>query len=255
MNYNSIFLMLSALSVVLYIASGIFAIIHKFRISKISVLAGMLSNAAILAILWKLNGYPPFANIYQLLFTLAFVLIAMDMVLSHINALNKELSVYFRFFAAVPLIGTCFMSNEITFSLVPALRSIWFVPHVMSYIIGYSVAAIAFIISVRCFVLRNNREQSYAAATTLIRIAVPFMVNGMVLGAIWADQIWGNFWQWDIKEIWSLITCAVYLSGLHISNRKYRTFSNILFIIGFLCLIVTFLFVNVLPSGSSLHTY
>lgn len=255
MNYSNAVMILSVISMLFYITSGIFEITHRTRLSKPLIAVGMLSNAIILAIHWYVNGYPPFANIYQLLFTLSFVLAIMDIILSMLNTSNKWFSVYFRFFAAVPLLGTCFMDNEITWALVPALKSVWFVPHVLSYIIGYSIAAIAFILSIRYFIFREQRKKSYDAAVTLVRISVPFMVNGMTLGAIWADQIWGAFWQWDIKEIWSLITCVVYLCGLHISSGKYRTVSNILFIIGFICLVVTFLFVNVLPSGESLHTY
>ena len=43
-------------------------------------------------------------------------------------------------------------------------------------------------------------------------LAFPLMTFGLLSGAIWADEIWGTYWGWDVKEVWSLITSATTVS-------------------------------------------
>ncbi|OLP95687.1 Cytochrome c biogenesis protein CcsA, partial [Symbiodinium microadriaticum] len=38
---------------------------------------------------------------------------------------------------------------------------------------------------------------------------------GIVSGAVWANEAWGNYWSWDPKETWALITWLVYAGYLH----------------------------------------
>ena len=255
MKYDNAILVFSVLAIAFYVFSCILLLLKKCKVSYFALFSGLICNAAVFVIHWIANGYPPFANIYQILCSLSICLLIIAAVIIKINPQYDWLKIYFRFTAVIPLIGTLFMENDVEWALVPALQSPYFVPHVLSYIIGYSVAAISFLMSVRYLVYRKDREKSSDAAVTLVRVALPFMINGLTLGAIWADQIWGNFWQWDVKEVWSLITCVIYLCGLHLAGKKHNTILNILFIIGFAALIVTFLFVNILPSDGSMHVY
>ena len=70
-----------------------------------------------------------------------------------------------------------------------------------------------------------------------------FLTIGMVTGAIYAQTVLGSYWQWDPKEVWSLITWLVYAALLHarvtIGWRGRR--AAIMSIIAFLILIFTFI--------------
>ncbi len=37
----------------------------------------------------------------------------------------------------------------------------------------------------------------------------------LISGAIWAKQLWGQYWGWDPLETWSLITFLFYALYLH----------------------------------------
>jgi cytochrome c-type biogenesis protein CcsB len=83
----------------------------------------------------------------------------------------------------------------------------------------------------------------------------PLMTMGIISGAVWAESAWGTYWSWDPKETWALITWFLYAALLHgrltVGWRGRR--AAIFAIIGFICLLFTFLGVNLLLSG--LHSY
>ena len=78
---------------------------------------------------------------------------------------------------------------------------------------------------------------------------------GIITGAVWANYAWGSYWSWDPKETWSLITWFLYASVLHARiTRGWRgRRMAVLSVIGFACVVFTFLGVNYLLSG--LHSY
>jgi cytochrome c-type biogenesis protein CcsB len=42
-----------------------------------------------------------------------------------------------------------------------------------------------------------------------------FLTVGIISGAVWANEAWGNYWSWDPKETWALICWFVYAFYLH----------------------------------------
>ena len=141
-------------------------------------------------------------------------------------------------------------------TLVPALQSPWFIPHVTVYMFSYSLLGCAFLIGiVRLF---KKNDELFNAADTLIYIGVAFLTFGMLSGAIWAKSAWGHFWNWDPKETWALVTWLVYLLYMHL--RLYRKGSAgllcFLLIFAFACLQMCWWGINYLPSAQdSIHVY
>ena len=74
---------------------------------------------------------------------------------------------------------------------------------------------------------------------------------GLITGLIYAKAIWGRFWSWDPKEVWSAITWLFYAALLHerltVGWRGGR--AAVMAIIGFCVLLFTFLGVNFLLQG------
>ena len=78
---------------------------------------------------------------------------------------------------------------------------------------------------------------------------------GIVIGAVWANISWGNYWSWDPKEVWALITLLVYLYPLYMSQRDNHSpvRFHIWCVAAFLSVIVTYFGVNLLLGG--VHAY
>ena len=89
------------------------------------------------------------------------------------------------------------------------------------------------------------------------RMAFPFMTFGLLSGALWAEKAWGRYWSWDPKETWALAMWLCYALYFHCRRHpKLERFALPCQIAGFAALVVTFLFVGLLPRlGSALHTY
>ena len=144
-------------------------------------------------------------------------------------------------------------------TLMPALQSGWFIPHVTVYMFSYSLLGCAFLIAVvGIFKRSTTTELMLTSADTLIYIGTAFLTFGMLSGAIWAKQAWGHFWNWDPKETWALITWLTYLLYMHL--RLYRKGSArllfFLIIFAFACLQMCWWGINFLPSAQeSIHVY
>ena len=149
-------------------------------------------------------------------------------------------------------------------TLMPALQSPWFIPHVTVYMFSYSLLGCAFLIAVvqicrSAKVKKDVAERDmFNAADTLIYVGTAFLTFGMLSGAIWAKQAWGHFWSWDAKETWAAATWLVYLLYIHL--RLYRKGGVrlwcILLIFAFACLQMCWWGIKFLPSAqNSIHVY
>ncbi len=143
-------------------------------------------------------------------------------------------------------------------SLMPALQSAWFVPHVTVYMFSYSLFGCAFVLALAG--LYRHTGQYLRSTDTLVRIGLAFLTFGMLSGCIWAKQAWGDYWSWDPKETWAAATWCAYLVYVHLRQRKAdgtagRT-AYVWLLIGFLLLQMCWYGVNFLPSAAeSLHSY
>ena len=89
------------------------------------------------------------------------------------------------------------------------------------------------------------------AGYVLLNTGFALLTVGLITGFIYAKIIWGRFWSWDLKELFSMVSWLVYAAILHFrfhSGWRGRK-SAIMTIVGFLFLIFTFLGVNLLWGG------
>lgn len=148
-------------------------------------------------------------------------------------------------FAAFSLARPQFMGR----SLVPALRSVWFIPHVTAYMFAYSLVSIGLVMAIA----RMARGQKFNLMLTGMGWGLLSM--GMVMGALWAKQAWGDYWTWDPKETWAAATWASYLVCLHLPAKMNRKLLLVGLVVSFLLLQMTWYGLNFLPSAGGLHTY
>lgn len=217
--------------------------------------AAVLGNVTAIVNNYLHNGHVPFVSIFQVLIVLGLCFVPFYFYLTYVCNCRGYFSV-FSFASAVVLTGTAFMETNPDSHYPPALQSPFFIPHVLVYMISYSLGAVAFALVVLSFVKKQKAGGLERTAYCCIRTMFPFMTAGMFLGAIWADQVWGDFWSFDIKENWSLVTWLLYMLYLHCYRRKpLKKYTRVLAILGFVGIIITFFFVNVMNNTTSVHVY
>ncbi|PWF21804.1 c-type cytochrome biogenesis protein CcsB [Corticimicrobacter populi] len=88
-----------------------------------------------------------------------------------------------------------------------------------------------------------------------IAVGFAFFTVATILGALWAADAWGAYWQWDPKETWALIVWLNYAAWLHMRLIKglRGTLAAYWALVGLLITGFAFLGVNMFLSG--LHSY
>jgi len=147
-------------------------------------------------------------------------------------------------------------------TLMPALHSAWFVPHVIVYIVAYATLGASSIVAIKQLidVHRNKplKPLSIQLADNLVYLGFSFLTMGLLFGALWAKEAWGHYWTWDPKETWAFLTWAVYLIYIHarIKTATKPTMALWILAFAFVVLLICWFGVNYLPSAvSSVHTY
>nr|QKK47846.1 cytochrome c biogenesis protein [Parolinia ornata] len=89
----------------------------------------------------------------------------------------------------------------------------------------------------------------------IISLGFIFLTVGILSGAVWANETWGSYWNWDPKETWAFITWTIFAIYLHIkTNRNVKGINSaIVASIGFLLIWICYFGVNLLGIG--LHSY
>lgn len=257
-NVTAGLLLITAL--VAYFAAGILFLRERDRAGLLAFAAGWLVNALAVLFNWTLCGHPPFGSMYHVLVVLPLGFLPGYLYL-RLRQKRPDLGPSFAFASLVPLIGPLFMERDMFWRRMPALQSPWFVPHVLAYMTAYALATVAFIHSVRAWRMQRRNDAKAPEASldvdAITRLVFPFMTFGLLSGALWAEEAWGRYWSWDSKETWALIMWLCYALYFHCRRvASLNRFAAACQAAGFAALIVTFLFVSLIPKlGSALHTY
>ena len=196
-------------------------------------------------------GYAPFVSMYQVLIFLGACFFPIYFLVDRAYGC-KGYKPFFLIASAIVMTGPCFVDIADVWTFPPALQSPFFIPHVFCYMLSYVLAAVAFLIALVALFKKENHDK---VCYCCVRMLFPFRTCGLFLGSNWADQVWGDFWAWDIKEAWSLVTWLNYMLCLHLFRReKTRKYARVLLITGLVLVVVTFLFANVLNVDSK-HSY
>nr|YP_010284502.1 cytochrome c heme attachment protein [Caryocar glabrum]UKQ56244.1 cytochrome c heme attachment protein [Caryocar glabrum] len=89
----------------------------------------------------------------------------------------------------------------------------------------------------------------------IISIGFIFLTIGILSGAVWANEAWGSYWNWDPKETWAFITWTIFAIYFHTrTNKNLKDFNSaIVASIGFFIIWICYFGVNLLGIG--LHSY
>jgi cytochrome c-type biogenesis protein CcsB len=177
------------------------------------------------------------------------------------------------FFLPVPLLLTIYLVSQdwaaVPKNLMPALQSTWLDIHVATAMIAYSAFLISFGLAIMTLLrerlpglaARLPEERSLAAwMSKAVAVGFVFATAMLLTGSVWAQYAWGNYWSWDPKETWALITWLVYAFFLHarvVRGWKGRRLAWTA-VVGFAVVLFTWFGVNWLTEWvrlNSLHTY
>jgi len=146
-------------------------------------------------------------------------------------------------------------------TLAPALQSPWFVPHVIVYMISYALLGASSLYSFKkLYEIKKrpskNQELDISEIDNFVSSGFSFLTLGLIFGALWAKEAWGDYWTWDPKETWALITWFFYLNYIHLNKKKNTSLPLYFLAFGFIVLLLCWFGVNYMPSASnSVHTY
>ena len=131
------------------------------------------------------------------------------------------------------IMGRAVLARE----LVPALQSPLLVPHVGAYMVAYAFLLFA----------------AFGIGTRFAPFGYFMMTLALVLGAVWGKICWGDWWQYDPKEMWSLATWLVFGAYFHFRHRP--TAAKWLLRAGAALIIITLTWVNFSKLFTGLHSY
>ena len=147
----------------------------------------------------------------------------------------------------------------LTHPLLPVLRSPFFSIHISTIVTAYALLLGIMVVGIIAIIRPKDTarlERLKSLSTAMLYPAVALLAAGIFIGAIWANVSWGNYWSWDPKEVWALITLLIYAAPLH--EKLWKSFQKPLFyhiygILAFMSVIITYFGVNLLLGG--VHAY
>lgn len=213
-------------------------------------------------------GRPPFKTLYESLILFA---LCTNLVYAVVDVRYRHPLLGLP--AAGLLLGICLYAAtkaDIEIADLPAaLQSAWFIPHVVVYFLGYGALAVGATAALIYLVLPRF-ELAFRSSGGVRRLrldAVMHRLNvfgfvlisfGLLIGAWWAKQAWGDWWSWDPKENWSLVTWLVYVLYFHLRFLPGWTGRRmaVVTLLGFAAVGFTYLGMHLLPTAEmSEHVY
>ena len=203
----------------------------------------------------------PLQNLFEVFLTLAVLIWPISVISRRFLGVAGQTAD--MFVAAVLCFPTGFVMDADISPAAPALQTALFVPHVGAYMFGTVILAKATIQAVGVLIhgdtVPGARLASRETAThRMVCMAFPLLTVGLLLGAVWGKYAWGDFWQWDPKEQWSLATWLVFVAYFHMRymfGRKYPRLNAAWAITGMAVLVITLLWANLDKAFKGLHNY
>ena len=231
---------------------------HKTRLGLVLSALGFIILGTFITQIWISLERPPMRTMGETRLWYSFFIVLVGGVI-YGRWRYKWLLSYSLFVAAIFVTINIIKPEIHSQNLMPALQSVWFVPHVTAYILSYAVLGAATIVGIKqLWQLNKTADKSLLEfADHLVFVGFGLLMLGMLMGAVWAKAAWGHYWSWDPKETWAFVTAASYLLYIHIRrNNEYHKTALWILIIAFICLMITWKGVNYLPSAqNSIHIY
>lgn len=246
--------------VVLLSASGaIVALLRKERSLWAILLSalGILTMATFIGLIWMTLERPPLRTMGETRLWYSFFLLLAGL-FTYARWRYRWIMLFSTLLSTVFILINILKPEIHDQTLMPALQSGWFVPHVSVYMFSYALMGCATLLAIASLIRPNIDVDE--AIERLLYGGLAFLSIGMLTGALWAKEAWGTYWNWDAKEAWAAATWSLYLIALHMApsvmTHKSKKLYYIVIIVAFVALQMCWYGVNYLPSAAdSVHTY
>lgn len=154
-------------------------------------------------------------------------------------------------------------ANNVGTDADPVLNSPLLSVHVSIIMMGFAMLSFTFISGLTAILLRLVSRTAQPKMVQLQQLSLVFLYPalaalgiGIFIGAIWANVSWGEYWGWDPKEVWALITFMIYAIPLHarsVAQLRRPTAFHLFMTLAFMTLVMTYFGVNYFLGG--MHSY
>lgn len=207
-----------------------------------------------LALRWIISGNVPMSNGYESMLTVAWFV----MLISILMQLRIRIVMVFGFLISgfFLLVSHINQMDPAIGQMMPVLNSPLLSIHVSIIMMSYALLSLTFICGIMGICMQSHAEELQTLSRIFLYPALTAMGFGIFIGAIWANVSWGNYWSWDSKETWALITFMIYAVVVHTQSlpifRKPLTY-HIYLSLAFLSIAMTYFGVNYFLTG--MHSY
>lgn len=207
-----------------------------------------------LALRWIISGNIPMSNGYESMLTVAWFV----MLISILMQLRIRIVMVFGFLISGFFLQVSHINqmDPAIGQMMPVLNSPLLCIHVSIIMMSYALLSLTFICGIMGICLRSHGEELQALSRIFLYPALTTMGFGIFIGAIWANVSWGNYWSWDSKETWALITFMIYAVVVHTQSlpvfRKPLVY-HIYITLAFMSIAMTYFGVNYFLTG--MHSY
>lgn len=210
---------------------------------------------------WIAGGHIPMAGRFDSMNLLALSICIITLIMTRKYEMALPAGLLMTGF--VLLVQMIFGANPPITHLMPVLLSPLLSLHVSVIMMAYALLFFIMLNGISAVLVRLSQPYNIVYLERLQNIslimlypAVVLLMAGIVIGAVWANISWGNYWSWDPKEVWALITLLIYAAPLHgFIWKSFRKpmFFHIYCILAFLSVVITYFGVNFLLGG--MHSY
>ena len=252
------FIYFAIVAVLFWVAGTFAAWRNKTGIASASTVLGLLVFFSFILSMWISLERPPLRTMGETRLWYSFFLPLVGLIV-YSRWKYKWILSFSTVLALVFICVNLFKPEIHDKTLMPALQSPWFAPHVIVYMFAYAVLGAATVLAVFLLFKKKSPTSEMDIADNLVYVGLAFLTIGMLFGALWAKEAWGHYWSWDPKETWAAITWLAYLIYVHYRQlpRHKERLALWSLIISFALLQMCWWGINYLPSaqGSSVHTY
>lgn len=220
--------------------------------------AGFLAATAAFGYRWVHVKHVPLQNLFEVFVSLGMLCYPMSMLSKRLLRIGGQWAD--MLIGAIVLFPAGFVFHAEPQQLPPALQSWLFVPHVAVYMLSYVIMAMA---AFRAGIQLSGRGDKTMlpperATYELVAIGFPLLTLGLILGSIWGKRAWGDYWAWDPKELWSLVSWLVYVGYFHwryMFGTRHPKANSIWAIVGMTAIVITLVWVNLSRLFPGMHSY
>ena len=230
-------------------------------LSRAVMLIALLSLSYCEYLRWTISGTLPMANGYETMLFVAWIVLLVSLALSFKFRILLTCGFLMSgFFLLVSHIAQ--MDPQIT-HIMPVLNSPLLSIHVSIIMMGFALLSLTFICGLTAIIVRYLNHNAADIMLALQQLSLLFLYPamatlgiGIFVGAIWANVSWGEYWGWDPKEVWALITFMVYAAALHpksLPQLHKPMVYHVFMVVAFCTIIMTYFGVNYFLGG--MHSY